>query len=169
MRNLKIVELNEVSLVDAGANQNANIVLFKRKKSQTDHSALQNSQSDASLTEMIKRLSAKLEEQVEKAETAELQKIAEKYEILGENSEELVKNLKFAKSAGNYDTLISLLEKSLSAVEKSGQFTELGKSGFGSQAVSIEKIAKKIQEQDPTISRQWAIERAFQLHPELEF
>lgn len=169
MRNLRIVELNEVSLVDAGANQNANIVLFKRKKSQMDKVALKNSQSDASLTEMIKRLSAKLEAQVEKAETAELQKIAEKYEILGENSEELVKNLKFAKSAGNYDTLISLLEKSLSAVEKSGQFTELGKSGFGTQTMSIEKIAAKIRQSDPKLTQREALDKAFQAHPELQF
>lgn len=193
MNTLKEITVEEVSLVDAGANPKAKILLYKRKGEKemgTEKEHLQNrvaelekalAQRDAAdkeaiakaakekadadnaaLQAVIKRLEEQVKEQVEKSETAELTKIAAKYEILGEKPEELVKSLKLAKTAGNYDTLIGLLDKSLAAVNKAGTFAEIGKKGYGSQVVDAERLADEYQKADPTLSRRWALDKAYQ-------
>ena len=159
MSELKNISVEEVSLVDAGANPDAGILLTK-KKDAADTSALE---------KKLAEVSARLAEHIQKVEDAELRKVAAKYEILGEKPEELAQVLKQAKGTPVYDKLICLLDKELDLVKKSQMFEEIGKSGTATSEVSIEKIAAQIQKDNPALSRREAIERAFELHPEMEY
>lgn len=117
----------------------------------------------AELKELRKRADA--------AEERELQNVAKKYEILGKKPDELVKTLKSLKSNGGtaYDDMIGILDASLAAVEKSGAFREIGKSGSGTPDAwaQIEKHADEILKAAPTMTRAQAIDKACDQHPEL--
>jgi len=80
----------------------------------------------------------------------------------------IFKNLKAA--GGNaYDQMITVLDASVEAFEKSGIFNEVGKKGSGTADAwtLIEKHADEIQKSMPTLSRTQAIEKACDQHPEL--
>lgn len=118
----------------------------------------------AELKELRKRADA--------AEERELQSVAKKYEILGKKPEELAKTLKSLKDAGGtaYDDMIGVLDQSLTMVEKSGTFTEIGKKGNGGIPdawAQIEKHADEIQKNAPTLTRNQAIDKACEQHPDL--
>lgn len=117
----------------------------------------------AELKELRKRADA--------AEERELQTVAKKYEILGKKPEDLAKTLKVLKAAGGtaYDDMISVLDQSLATVEKSGAFSEIGKSGSGTPDAwaQIEKHADDIIKAAPTMTRAQAIEKACEQHPDL--
>lgn len=112
-----------------------------------------------------------LRKRADEAEERELQTVAKKYEILGKKPEELVKTLKSLKTAGGsaYDDMIGVLDASLAAVEKSGAFREVGKSGSGTPDpwAQIEKHADEILKAAPTMTRAQAIDKACDQHPEL--
>lgn len=227
MNELKELEVDEVSLVDAGANPEARIVFFKRKeeksmakketaaevvkqeelqlevtktaeptvdaekdelqkrvaeleaqlaerdaaeKAAVEKAAQEKLAADnAEISAAFERLNQRFEAYVAKAEESELLKVASKYEILGEKAEELAPVLKKMKAAGVYDEYISRLDRELALVKKSGTFDEIGKTGAGYAQASIESIAKKLMEADPKLTEREAIDRAFQLHPELEY
>lgn len=80
----------------------------------------------------------------ERAEEKELLEVAKKYEILGKKPEELVKKFKTLKAAGGtaYDDMISVLDESVTFAEKSGLFSEVGKSGHGDMSGSAEATAR---------------------------
>ena len=65
------------------------------------------------------------------AEQRELEEIAKKYTILGKKPEDLVPVFKSLKAAGGtaYDDMLSALDAAVQAVDKSGVFGEIGKSG----------------------------------------
>ena len=68
------------------------------------------------------------------AEDRELREIAGSYAIIGKTADDLfpvLKNLK-AKYPNAYDQMISTLNDAKTAVEKSGAFSEIGKTGNGS-------------------------------------
>lgn len=113
----------------------------------------------------------KLRKRADEAEERELQSVAKKYELLGKKPEELAKTLKTLKAAGGtaYEDMISVLDQSLAAVEKSGAFSEIGKSGSGTPDAwtQIEKHADEILKATPTMTRAQAIEKACDQHPEL--
>lgn len=69
----------------------------------------------------------------EAAEEKEFSEIAKKYVIIGKKEEELVPLLKSLKSAGGtaYKDMLAVLDQTVDAVEKSGVFSEIGKSGHG--------------------------------------
>lgn len=227
MNELKELEVDEVSLVDAGANPEAHIVFFKRKEENfmakketaaevvkqeelqldvaktaepiidTEKTELQKrvaeleaqlaerdaaekaavekaaqeklAADNAEISAAFERLNQRFEAYVAKAEESELLKVASKYEILGEKAEELAPVLKKMKAAGVYDEYISKLDRELALVKKSGTFDEIGKTGAGYAQASIEGIAKKLMEADPKLTERAAIDKAFQLHPELEY
>ena len=227
MNELKELEVDEVSLVDAGANPEAHIVFFKRKEEKsmakketaaevvkqetvaeevtkvaepiidTEKDELQKrvaeleaqlaerdaaekaavekaaqeklAADNAEISAAFERLNQRFEAYVAKAEESELLKTASKYEILGEKAEELAPVLKKMKTAGVYDEYISKLDRELALVKKSGTFDEIGKTGAGYAQASIEGIAKKLMEADPKLTEREAIDRAFQLHPELKY
>ncbi|MGN0489343.1 MAG: hypothetical protein ACI4HO_08790 [Ruminococcus sp.] len=114
-----------------------------------------------------------LRKRADEAERRELETIAKKYELLGKKPVELAKTLKSLKDAGGtaYDDMIAVLDSSLEAVEKSGAFSEVGKSGHGSNQTDawteIEKHAAEIRKVSPDKSLAEAIDIACAQHPEL--
>ena len=117
---------------------------------------------------------ADLRKRADAAEMREMTEIAKKYEILGKEPAELAATLKALKDAGGsaYEDMIAVLDSSLAAVEKSGAFSEVGKSGRGGDAATnawsqIEKHASDIQKASPTMTYAQAIEKACEQHPDL--
>ena len=127
-------------------------------------------------TEMEKSASPELKAALERLSTLEksikmkeFSDIAKKYAALGENEEELAKTLYEMKKSNeaNYDAYIGILDKSLGLVEKSGLFTEIGKSaGNGSTAngavAKAEAKAAEIMKSNPEMGYDAAIAKAWQ-------
>ena len=123
------------------------------------------------VAEELKSLRKRADEEDAKA----LTEVAKRYEIIGKKPEELVPILKALKAAGGtaYDDMISVLDASVEAVNKSGIFTEIGKSGSygtGEETAAwakIEKKADEIQAQNPNMGRHQAIDMACMQNPSL--
>ena len=188
MNKLKELEVNEISLVDEGANPKAQVVFFKRKeeknmeekpkeaenlKSEVTKLGKTLAEREASekiaadneqVTALLDRVSKRLEEHIAKAEMSELLKIASKYEILGEKAEELASVLKKAKGTEFYDKIISNLDRELAIVEKQGLYEEIGKSQNAS--TNVEEVAKRIQQSEPKLTWRQALDKAYQSNPE---
>ena len=110
----------------------------------------------------------------EAAEERELSQVAKKYEIIGKKPEELLPLFKSLKAAGGtaYNDMIAVLDQAVSAVEKSGVFSEIGKSGHGSSTVGaveakVEAIAKGYMEKDSSMDYALAMAKAWEDNPEL--
>lgn len=109
----------------------------------------------------------------ESVEEKELTEVAKKYEIIGKKPEELLPVLKSLKAAGGtaYNDMIAVLDQAVATVEKSGAFSEIGKSGqagnVNSAEAKIDDIAKKMISEDPTISYEAAVAKAWADHPEI--
>lgn len=107
------------------------------------------------------------------AEDRELSQVAKKYAIIGKKEEELVPLFKSLKAAGGtaYNDMIAVLDQAVDTVEKSGVFSEIGKSGHGSNENSAEakisNIAKGYMEKDTTLSYPAAVAKAWEDNPEL--
>lgn len=175
MSELKNLEIREVSFVDEGANPESFITFFKRKEQKTMSGKTEEEQNlqenFSALTTTLASLTKRLNEHITKAEDAEWLKVASKYEILGEDSTKLAKVLKSAKVAGGdtYNTTIKLLDNALAAVEKSGTFEEIGKSGsMGTPDADkqIEKCTAEIRKRNPALSYREALIQAYEEHPE---
>ena len=128
------------------------------------------SDADPALMAALARLDA-LEKS---AEMKELTGVAKKYAVLGDNEAELVQTLyglKKSDNPANYDAYIKVLDRSLDLVEKSGIFAEIGKSGRGQGGGStldkVEAAATEIQKSDPSLSREAAMVKAWDTHPDL--
>lgn len=113
----------------------------------------------------------KLRKAADAAEDRELTEVAKKYEIVGKKAEELVPLFKSLKAAGGnaYEQMITVLDASVTAVEKSGIFSEIGKKGNGEADswTAIEKHADEIQKSMPNLTRAQAVDKACEQHPEL--
>ena len=110
----------------------------------------------------------------EDAEDRELSQIADKYAIIGKKKEELVPMFKSLRAAGGtaFDDMIAVLDNAVDVVEKSGAFTEVGKSGHGSASAGqaeekIETIAKGYMEKDASLDYTSAVAKAWENNPEL--
>lgn len=110
----------------------------------------------------------------EEAENKELEAVAGKYEIIGKKKEDLVPMFKSLRAAGGtaYNDMIAVLDATVEAVNKSGIFSEVGKSGHGSAHVSdaegkIEGIAKGYMEKEPSLSYTDALAKAWENNPDL--
>ena len=108
------------------------------------------------------------------AEEKELTEIAKRYAIIGKKAEELVPMLKGLKAAGGsaYEDMIAVLDQAVDTVEKSGLFSEIGKSGHGSGAegaveTQIDAIAKGYMKEDVSMDYTAAVAKAWEDHPEL--
>lgn len=123
------------------------------------------------VAEELKMLRKRADEEDERR----LTDVAKKYEIIGKKPEELVPLLKSLKAAGGtaYTDMISVLDASLDAVNRSGVFEEIGKSGSysGGQSTGawsrIEKKADEIMAANPNIGRYQAIDMACMQNPSL--
>jgi len=110
----------------------------------------------------------------EDAEARELEGVAEKYEIIGKKKEELVPVLKSLKAAGGtaYNDMVTVLDQAVELVEKSGAFSEVGKSGHGTASTGqteekINAIAKGYMEKDASLDHTSAVAKAWEDNPEL--
>ena len=109
----------------------------------------------------------------QQAEERDLSEIAKKYTIIGKKPDELIPTLKSLKAAGGnaYEVFIAGLDSAVDAVEKSGVFNEIGKSGSagtsGDPWDKIETLAKGFRESDPKLTYAEAIDKACAQHPEL--
>ncbi len=109
----------------------------------------------------------------EDSEAKELAEVAKKYAIIGKKEEELVPLLKNLKAAGGtaYNDMIAVLDQAVDTVEKSGAFSEIGKSGHGgienSAEAKVSSIAKKYMEENPVLSYQEAVAKAWENNPDL--
>jgi len=115
---------------------------------------------------------AELKKFKEAAEEKELREVAKRYEVIGKKAEELVPKFKSLKKAGGtaYDDMIAVLDAAVETVNKSGIFSEIGKSGHqdNSEAkTKIEGIAKGMMEKDNSLSYDMAIAKAWEEHPEI--
>lgn len=121
----------------------------------------------------IERQEARIAELEKSLAMKEFTEIAKKYAALGENEEELAKTLydMYQASEETYDKYISTLNKSLDLVEKSGLFSEVGKSAGmnGSTGVldKVEGIAKSYMKSDSSLNRYQALAKAWGDNPEL--
>lgn len=123
---------------------------------------------------MVKAELESLKKFREEAEERELHEVAKKYEVIGKKTDELVQMLKSLKAAGGtaYGDMIAILDQTVEAVEKSGLFREVGKSGHssgkeGSAEAKISGIAKGYMEKDASLSYDQAVAKAWEDHPEL--
>lgn len=119
------------------------------------------------LTAAIERME-NLAKSIEMKEFAE---IAKKYAPLGEKEEDLAKSLYEMKksSEDNYNAYIGILDKSLDLVEKSGVFSEIGKSASGTTGSVVDKVnaaADEIMKSDASISYEEAVAKAWTDNPE---
>ena len=110
----------------------------------------------------------------EDAEVRELTEVAKRYAIIGKAEAELVPLFKNLRAAGGtaYNDMIAVLDQAVATVEKSGAFSEIGKSGHGSGAVGaaeakVEAIAKGYMEKDSSLDYTAAMAKAWEDHPEL--
>lgn len=123
--------------------------------------------------EMIQNETAELKKA---HEMKELAAVAKKYEILGKKEEELTKSLYEMKQFGEdvYKTYTDALDGQLALVNKSGLFTEIGKSsnhGYTGVAKSepenkIDAIANEIMKSED-VSYEMAVAKAWEQNPEL--
>lgn len=116
----------------------------------------------------------KLKKFKDAAEDRELGQVAEKYAIIGKKKEDLVPLFKSLRSAGGttYDDMIAVLDQAVDVVEKSGAFSEVGKSGHGSVTANeaeqkIDTIAKGYMEKDASLDYTSAVAKAWENNPEL--
>ena len=137
---------------------------------ETEKSCRTRKSADPQLSAALHRLET-LEKSIAMQEFTE---IAKKYAPLGENEEELAQTLYDMKKSNeaNYNAYISVLDKSLSLVEKSGIFTEIGKSGAGYSTAhgtvgKVEAIAAEIRKSNPDMSYEASIAKAWENNPEL--
>lgn len=105
----------------------------------------------------------------------EFEGIAKKYAPLGEKEDELANTLYEMKKSNeaNYNAYIAVLDKSLDLVEKSGIFTEIGKSGAaygstgGGTLGKVEAIASEIRKSNPEMTYEQSVAKAWENNPEL--
>jgi hypothetical protein len=129
----------------------------------------------AGLHPVVKAELEMLKKRAEEADNKELLEIAKKYEILGKKPEELVPVLKSLKDAGGtaYADMLTVLDASVEAVNKSSMFSEIGKgasyAGGGATGAwaRIEKKADELMAADAKLSRHQAIDLACQQNPTL--
>lgn len=110
----------------------------------------------------------------EASEDKELQAVAKRYAIIGKKEEELVPVLKSLKAAGGtaYDDMIAVLDQAVATVEKSGVFTEIGKSGHGSNVeggawAEAEAKAVELMKSRGGLTRAQALDEVMQADPAL--
>ena len=101
-------------------------------------------------------------------EMKDMTEIAKKYAPLGKKESELAQTLYDMKKSNpaNYDAYVAILDESLAMVEKSGLFTEIGKSagcnGTGTVQAKVEAKAHEIMKSDSTMDYNTAIAKAWE-------
>ena len=129
--------------------------------------------AEKSFNDHLGKMQARIDQMEKSLALQELTQVAEKYEIIGEKPEELAKTLYELKKSSetNYNAYLATLDKALALVQKSGLFTEIGKTsqedGAGDTVQKIQAIAAELQKADPALHPVAAVQKAWELHPEL--
>ena len=135
-------------------------------------------ETEKKLPPEIEKALEEVEEMKKSYEMNALKEVAKKYEQpLGKKAEDVAKTLYDLKKSSqeNYDSYVALLDEQVSLVEKSGTFAEIGKSGgYGFSSVrksepelKIETIAKSYMSQNPGMSYNDAVTKAWMDNPDL--
>lgn len=109
----------------------------------------------------------------EDAEDRELAEVAKRYAIIGKKEEDLVPVFKNLRAAGGtaYNNMIAVLDQAVDAVEKSGAFSEIGKSGHGgtdgSAWAEAEAKAVELMKSKTGLSKAQALDEVLMANPEL--
>lgn len=121
----------------------------------------------------IKAALEELQELKKSIEMKDMTEIAKKYAPLGKKEADLAQTLYDMKksSPANYEAYVAILDESLGMVEKSGLFTEVGKSagGYsvaGGAVAKVEAAANEIMKSDASMTREEAIAKAWIDNPE---
>ncbi len=107
------------------------------------------------------------------AEDRELREVAKKYAVIGKKEDDLVPLFKSLRAAGGtaYDDMIAVMDQAVEMVEKSGAFTEIGKSGHGSNEggawAEAEAKAAEIMKSKTGISKAQALDEVLMADPGL--
>ena len=109
-----------------------------------------------------------VEELKKSLEVSRLEQMARKYEVLGKKPEKLALKLyDMKKSSTYYDDYVALLDEMAETLESSGLFKELG-SDRSADGADLKAIVSEIMKADPNITREEAICKAYEDHPELD-
>lgn len=107
-------------------------------------------------------------------EERELTEVAKKYAMIGKKEEELVPLFKNLKATGGtaYHDMIAILDQAVDMVEKSGVFSEIGKSGHGgtidgSAWAEADAKAVEFMKSKTGLSKAQALDEVFMANPEL--
>ena len=110
----------------------------------------------------------------EAAEDRELTEIAKKYAIIGKKEEELIPLFKNLRAAGGtaFEDMIAVLDQTVETVEKSGAFSEIGKSGHGESAdgaawAEADAKAVELMKSKTGLTKAQALDEVFLTNPEL--
>lgn len=121
----------------------------------------------------------RMESLAKSLEMRDMVELAKKYEPLGEKSEDLAKKLYDMKASSEnaYNEYVSVLDKSLELVNKSGLFGEIGKSAYFADTTTgiaksdvetkIDSFANEIMKSNPNMTQVQAVAKAWEDHPEL--
>lgn len=147
---------------------------FKEEdEDETEKADAKKSNCKKSTSPEIAKAMERLEKLEKSLEMKQFTEIAKKYAPLGENEEDLAKTLydMHKSNEANYDAYIAVLDKSLGLIEKSGIFAEIGKSYRGDSARGavgkVEELASQIMKSDTSLTREQAMVKAWENHPEL--
>lgn len=130
-------------------------------------------QEDSETRAALEAVQKELDEFKNSVEMEKFSTMAQKYAPLGKKEDELAQTLYNLKKSdeASYNAFVGILDEHLALVEKSGVFAEIGKShpgtGAGSAVEKIEAAATEIQKGDPNMSREVAVMKAWENHPEL--
>lgn len=156
-------------MVDPAANQDEmddEVPEVPPKKNPTEKAEVEDMEKSASPE--IKAALEELQTLKKSFEMKEFTEVAKKYAPLGKKEDELAQTLYDMKKSneGNYNAYIAVLDESLALVEKSGLFTEVGKSAGGSVAgtvqAKVEAKAKEIMKSDSNMDYNTAIAKAWE-------
>lgn len=102
-------------------------------------------------------------------EIKDLATVAKKYEVLGKDSNELAEKLYNLKKSGGtaFEDFTALLDEQMTLVEKSGIFTEIGKSATGDNGglSIIDAAATEMRKSNPGLDYSGSIVAAFRADP----
>ena len=151
------------------AEEQATLDALLAKGAGSDPSSAQDDDIYKGLHPAVKAELERLRKAVDAQEDRELEAVAKKYEAIGKKPEELVPVLKSLKGTPAYDEMISVMDAAVDAVEKSALFTEIGKTGHGTGDAmkQADEKAAEIMKADPKLTHAQALDKVFQMNPEL--
>lgn len=162
--------------MEESCSQEENTTLLHKEKSETPEQTKELNDIYKGINPIVKEELESLKKFREAAEEKELYEIAKKYAIIGKKEEELVPLLKSLKAAGGtaYADMIAIMDQTVEITEKSGLFSEIGKSRGAEMGTSHERAwaeaeskASEIMKSKTGITKAQALDEVFQNNPAL--